>query len=94
MTQLDRIKAWTPANQGLSGCWSLLVRGIDAGMLVDEELGDLLEHLDQRRDLILEELAFEFLGPLLRVRFLSETGTCSPGGLIDNVRAALSHQPD
>lgn len=94
MTPLARIKTWTPPNEEMKDCWSRLVRGIDAGMLVDEELSDLLEHLDQRRDLILEELAFEFLGPTLRVRFLGETGTCSPDELIGNVRAALVQRPE
>ena len=53
--------------------WELIVRGVESGMLVQEEIPELIAHLSQGRDFCVEELAFDFILGELEVRFNDES---------------------
>lgn len=58
--------------------WSLVCRGIEDHILDKDELKELLSHLKVKSDYIIDELAFEFIGEHLRVKFLDEETYCAP----------------
>jgi hypothetical protein len=62
--------------------WSLVFRGIEEHILDKDELEELLNHLDVKSDYIVDELAFEFIGEHLRVKFLDEETYCAPEMII------------
>lgn len=79
---VNLLRNWQPSDPSVRDCWQLIVRGIDAGMLNDDDLNGLLKSLERREDLVLDELGFEFVGSALRVRFLDEKLPCAPDELI------------
>ena len=52
--------------------WTLIIRGIDYGMLDEDELPELISHLREGRDSCVDELAFDFIAGALEVRLLDE----------------------
>jgi hypothetical protein len=62
----------------LKPSWSLVFRGIEDNIIDETELAELLSHLDTRSDYIVDELAFEFIGEQLRVKFLDDETYCAP----------------
>jgi len=79
---LGRAKQYSPADPEVAICWRLVVKGIDAGWLDQDEVRDLVEHLRGHRDFGVEELLFAHLGDRLRVSFLDDRATCSPSAMI------------
>jgi hypothetical protein len=62
--------------------WSLVCRGIEDHILDEDELKELLSHLNVKSDYIIDELAFEFIGENLRVKFLDDETYCAPKMII------------
>jgi hypothetical protein len=87
---LARAKQYAPDDQDASACWGLVVKGIEAGWLDDDEMRDLLEHLRSHRDFGVEKLLFAHLGDRLRVSFLGEHSTCSPSTMIAALAAVAT----
>jgi hypothetical protein len=88
----ERAKHHVLADQSVATCWSLVVRGIEAGWLDDEELRALIQHLREHRDFGVEELLFAHVGDRLRVSFLDDRATCAEAPMIEAL-AALSAAP-
>ena len=84
---LARATQYAPEDQGLRGCWGLIVRGIEVGWLDDNEMRELLEHLRAHRDFGVEELLFAHVGDRLRVSFLDDHSTCLPSMMITALSA-------
>lgn len=82
-----RAELYVPADTSVGECWSLIIQGMQAGWLDDDELRDLLDHLRNHRDFGIEELLFAHVGDRLRVSFLDERATCSASALIDALSA-------
>lgn len=87
---LTRATQYSPMDQSLGACWNLVVKGIEAGWLDDDELLDLLEHLRGHRDFGVEELLFAHLGDLLRVSLLDDHATCPSSRMIAALTAVTT----
>ena len=87
---LNRAKRYSPADETLRACWSLVMRGIEAAWLDEDELHKLVEHLRTSRSYGVEEISFEHIEGRLRVSFLEDRASCRPADLI----AALSRLLD
>jgi hypothetical protein len=86
---LARARAAIPADADVRACWTFVVRGIEAGWLDEDTLGEVIHALDARTDLAIQELAFDHLGADLRVSFLDEDARCSPAAMRDALAALL-----
>ena len=75
---LEKAKSLTKLPPATSHCWTMVKRGIGAGMLPESELVGLIKDLEQQKDCILDELAFEFIDGRLRIRLLDDQDFCEP----------------
>lgn len=93
MSEAERIKTavitQSEAIHALAVCWQLVAAALDYQQFDRADLNELLEHLQEGRDYIVDELGFEFIGERLRVRFLDDKAFCSPKLLLDQLRDVL-----
>jgi len=90
-TQLVRqAEGRIPDDPDVRDCWGLIRRGLEVGWLDRAEIGELIEHLRERRDFGVEELLFAHSGDRLRISFLDDTATCSPGAMMEELAALLA----
>ena len=66
--------------------WTLIERGVEGRMLLEEDLSELVDHLAEGRDFMVDELGFEFVGGVLTVAFLDDEAECDPGLLVNALR--------
>jgi hypothetical protein len=79
---LNRAEAQHSQDVSVSQCWSLLRRGIELGWIEKDELHELVEYLESRRDWGVEELLFANSGSQVRVSFLDDEVTCDSSVLL------------
>jgi hypothetical protein len=89
LVMLARARGLTPTDPGVGECWTLVVRGIEAGWLDEETLGEVIQALDAGTDLGFQELSFDHLGGVLRVSFLDDEARCSPAAMRQALAALL-----
>lgn len=77
------------ADPGLQACWDLVVKAIEIGWLDGEELEELVEHLQAKRDFGVEELLFAHVGDQLRVSFLDDRASCSSASMLAAVHGLV-----
>ena len=82
------------ADPGPQACWNLVVQAIETGWLDEEELGDLVVHLQAKRDFGVEELLFAHVGDELRVSFLDDRASCSPASMLAALHGLLPRPHD
>ena len=86
MTTEAKLRAWLPSDPAVRECWDLVLKGVDAGWLTDDNASELIDFLSKRQDWLFNELGFEFLGDSLRVSFHDDTCMCSPDVLVSAAR--------
>jgi len=86
MRLLQAIRVTVPF-PALGHAWTLIERGVEGRMLLEEDLSELVVHLAEGRDFMVDELGFEFVGGALTVAFLDDEAECNPGLLVDALRA-------
>ncbi len=87
MQLLQVLRAAVPF-PALSHAWTLIERGVERRMLLEEDLSELVDHLARGRDFMVDELGFEFVDGVLTVALLDQEAECDPGLLVDALRAA------
>ena len=87
-----KIKSWKLTDVGLADCWHLIGDAIEYDVLQDDDVPRLLAFLRNGHDLILDDLAFEFLGDSLRVRFRDDECICEPAVLVAELEAAIREE--
>ncbi|MEJ7597131.1 MAG: hypothetical protein WKG01_04405 [Kofleriaceae bacterium] len=89
---LARARAMTPTDDGVRACWKFVVRGIEAGWLDEDSIGEVVQALADGTDRGYEELAFDHLGDELRVSFLDDDARCSPAALREALGSLLTEE--